>query len=968
MNTKLLPPVLEGTLPAFTGTTITVPFAMNRAVSLSEVSGIELKIKTVQNDMFVATVSSTEIITINGSSCKAVFDFSDIATLQLGASYKFQIAYIANDSTIGYYSTVGVAKYTTKPEVTIEGFNANQSNNTQAVYYGKYSQKGKDQTEKVYSYVFDLYDSTGNLVETSGEMLHMGLNDIVPYETLVSYKVNKGLEENKIYFIQFTVNTMNNLTISSPRYRIMESNLIKADIQAELCARNDFENGFIELYLKPSLNIKYSGSYEISRKDKHTGWQVLHRFMLNSEKIDTWRYRDFTVEQGEEYEYSLRQYSEENSVYSARILLSTIYSYEEDKEIKGNSIVADYEDMFLYDGERQLRIKFNPKVSSFKTTLLESKNDTIGSKYPTFFRNGRTAYKDFPISGLLSYWSDTDQLYLDYNDLDIHTDKNKRFSYKISHKPFDDNEKYYAKKGLEYIPVILDRNTYEFDKYYIRYSTVDLSKLMTTNLVGYNFYGERKFKLNVLDWLNNGKVKLFKSPGEGNYIVRLMNNSLSPIDAVGRMLHSFSSNAYEVSDYSLNNLSSFGIINSDSAEVKYALYLTSYDIEANSDNELLFMIRDQKKMALELKGNYTYVEFSDCVPGTKVYINNNKFSIGTTGTLHIDLPTGISTIKLNETSLEDIIEDYEKNPGNYTHYGQVIVGEYGAVKSEIFNRFKAIHLKDYILKQILGSGCWYNDNRIFDILYTVSQYNNFPLIDDVNKINHFYQMKFKKREVKEVYYFGKFPESGDTTDLEKELLDEGKLYYSYYGDKNELKGKEEDKVTEWDDWSLYLFRTPKYPEFVDDIPQDIVEEQYRNTAYYFDRNLNAYLPIHDLIYDAKHKMWIRNDDRLYKFSIHDEVYFDLIDDIEYQIEDIDINEIDYIKMGNGVMVDLLYSGMEIEYSALSDLYWRWKEEEEKFFNGLSTIEQVEKCYKDYSIAASNYLTQLQNNTDIPIKE
>ena len=229
-------------------------------------------------------------------------------------------------------------------------------------------------------------------------------------------------------------------------------------------------------------------------------------------------------------------------------------------------------------------------------------------------------------------------------------------------------------------------------------------------------------------------------------------------------------------------------------------------------------------------------------------------------------------------------------------------------------------------------------------------------------------MKFKKREVKEVYYFGKFPESGDTTDLEKELLDEGKLYYSYYGDKNELKGKEEDKVTEWDDWSLYLFRTPKYPEFVDDIPQDIVEEQYRNTAYYFDRNLNAYLPIHDLIYDAKHKMWIRNDDRLYKFSIHDEVYFDLIDDIEYQIEDIDINDIDYIKMGNGVMVDLLYSGMEIEYSALSDLYWRWKEEEEKFFNGLSTIEQVEKCYKDYSIAASNYLTQLQNNTDIPIKE
>jgi hypothetical protein len=29
-------------------------------------------------------------------------------------------------------------------------------------------------------------------------------------------------------------------------------------------------------------------------------------------------------------------------------------------------VVADFEDMFLYDGERQLKIKFNPTVSSFK--------------------------------------------------------------------------------------------------------------------------------------------------------------------------------------------------------------------------------------------------------------------------------------------------------------------------------------------------------------------------------------------------------------------------------------------------------------------------------------------------------------------------------------------------------------------------------------------------------------------------
>jgi hypothetical protein len=59
---------------------------------------------------------------------------------------------------------------------------------------------------------------------------------------------------------------------------------------------------------------------------------------------------------------------------------------------------------------------------------------------------------------------------------------------------------------------------------------------------------EKEFKLEVLDWLTNGKPKLFKSPKEGNYIVRLMNVSLSPNDTLGRMIHTFSATAYEIGD------------------------------------------------------------------------------------------------------------------------------------------------------------------------------------------------------------------------------------------------------------------------------------------------------------------------------------------------------------------------------------------------------------------------------------
>jgi hypothetical protein len=61
----------------------------------------------------------------------------------------------------------------------------------------------------------------------------------------------------------------------------------------------------------------------------------------------------------------------------------------------------------------------------------------------------------------------------------------------------------------------------------------------TTDLVDYNVVAERKFRMAVLDWLNNGEVKLFRSPTEGIYLVRLMNVSLSPEERLGRMLYSF---------------------------------------------------------------------------------------------------------------------------------------------------------------------------------------------------------------------------------------------------------------------------------------------------------------------------------------------------------------------------------------------------------------------------------------------
>ena len=159
MVAKLYPPSIAGTIPAFCGTSIEVPFSMNRAVSASEFNGFALKIKKVSG-----TLIGT-IIVENASAWlakKAVtFDLSEFAdSLKIGEFYKVQLAYVrkvGSTPNIGLYSTIGVAKYTTSPTVIIEHLNSTTINNHLYSYSGIYRQysededKPADSTEKLYS-------------------------------------------------------------------------------------------------------------------------------------------------------------------------------------------------------------------------------------------------------------------------------------------------------------------------------------------------------------------------------------------------------------------------------------------------------------------------------------------------------------------------------------------------------------------------------------------------------------------------------------------------------------------------------------------------------------------------------------------------------------------------------------------------------------------------------------------------
>lgn len=82
----------------------------------------------------------------------------------------------------------------------------------------------------------------------------------------------------------------------------------------------------------------------------------------------------------------------------------------------------------------------------------------------------------------------------------------------------------------------------------------------------YDYTAERNYRNEFVNFLSDGKVKLFKSPQEGNLLIRLTDINLSPENGLGRLIYNFSATATEIAEANMRNYS------------KYKLVLPSTDI------------------------------------------------------------------------------------------------------------------------------------------------------------------------------------------------------------------------------------------------------------------------------------------------------------------------------------------------------------------------------------------------------
>ena len=656
MGEKLYPPIIPGTLPAFyttedgnngTETKITVPFSMNRAVSSESINGFALKLKTAYSNTLIDVLKTNNFNDLTtAKEITFIWNNNDnnntLSKIKPGQFLKAQLAYISGtgeNETIGYYSTVGVIKYTIKPEISIKNLSLEFINNFQNTYIGKY--KSNDASEKHYLYKFSIYKLNNGkkeeLIDTSDWLLHDNSNE----EDFYSF--NDEIENTEIYGLEYAVKTINGLEESTELYQCQNNSQRDSYLNEifTLSVENNYEDGYnLVKLVKNTNNIYITNTSTISWGDNDVEQEIANNYKKNhddiisawsggsnpyytlSEKLENdsqkiyrtikytyqkiavsnqetdfylykyqvisengydkindgiyyvfpapleinlyrknnfsqksvkinnykfqaeeelqifdWNFKDFTIEQGVEYTYYIKEvinkdclkkyqeYTENNTIIKKIITYSNLSN-----KIESNPIYSDFEDMFLWDGKQQIKIRFNPKVSSFKINHLEQKTDVIGNRYPVFFRNNIVEYKEFPISGLISYHLDDNELFIQNSLQEL---------------------------GIQIKDIFERQNNPAGD---FNYPTSSL------NLISNNIKAERLFKLKLLNWLGNGEIKLFKSPSEGNYLVRLMNISLSPEDKLNRMLHTFSCTAYEAKEFNFENLKELGFINQESGD------------------------------------------------------------------------------------------------------------------------------------------------------------------------------------------------------------------------------------------------------------------------------------------------------------------------------------------------------------------------------------------------------------------
>jgi len=472
-------------------------------------------------------------------------------------------------------------------------------------FFGTLESKVPEANEDFEYITLSLY-LNDTLVEESGEIYKMEQSN-----SYFSYLFKTNFQDSIQYTLYVNYKTENEYVPSAPiKFNFLVKNLATETINAQLVTIDgnhqsilddlttldeEEDEGRIALKIYSPSSNPWSGNICIrraSQEDNFATWEDIKIFTVKEKNLnDIDLIYDYTIQSGVWYKYGI-QSIDKDGIRGVLVEIS-----EPIQRLFNYSFILGQDD-------KQLKLQFNNTMSSFKYQKYDSKVDTIGSKYPFISRNAAVDYRTFPLGALISFNMDENNTFLA---------KGKKDIYK-----YNDIVTLYEDHALE------------------------------TGRRQYDYTYERDFRKLVLDFLQDGKPKLFKSPTEGNIIVRLMDINCTPDQSLDRMIYSVTANADEIADNTMLNYLKYGFYNPGSystdfstsayyigqldgdfmaSENIFKLIYEKYDSQGKNCGGYLRKLGSIERLCITINGYYYLPEGTtepEYVPGHQLRIYNNE--------------------------------------------------------------------------------------------------------------------------------------------------------------------------------------------------------------------------------------------------------------------------------------------------------------------------------------------------------
>ena len=570
------PPIVDSITPAITKEeNIKVYFSLSAYTSIGEIrrDAIMVSIANRHTNETIVKVSENNNSSVLLCPLKVDEDGhyyieinNRMVTINSGEYYKIQLRFCSASCTaplynlkivpsdysdyISEWSTVTLIKIISSPQLRLKQFEGGDEHSVYLIptinleILGELYFPNAADSEFLSSYYFEIFEG-GDIKATDknerivkSELLYANSS----HQNVVNYIVKEELEFDKNYLLRVHYATTSGYE-SYEDFYFMTVSFFTVDVEKPIIvATPDNERGLIQVTVRNLDNKKYKGCFVIKRAssiDNFKVWEDLKFFYYDEEKQIQETIEDYLVQSGIYYAYDV--------VPIPSVGHRTAWKNENNTNNQLQYTMCNFDDIKLIGNKDDFfYVKYNAEIQNFQYTVIESKTDTLGGKYPFIRRNGDTYYRQFSLGGLITHFcipGYPERYNIDNLKVEplISTDG---INATKQEETFEGKRIKYVEGASETVQTLYENNYYNKD----------------TSLNEYNDYLlEKGYRDNIIKYLYENSIKLFKSPTEGNILVKLMNISLTPNTVLDRLIYNFTSTAFEIDDFSIANCVKYGI-------------------------------------------------------------------------------------------------------------------------------------------------------------------------------------------------------------------------------------------------------------------------------------------------------------------------------------------------------------------------------------------------------------------------